>query len=171
MKKFTVVAAAALLSACQFSGFGKVTSNNFVGNWECRMDGGNISTTNQINLDKDGKAKYLGRIMLPRENPLFQYDVQRTGTWAYAENILTYQFSKSTVTPKHSDEIQKALKTDKELKTMEKEYYQAINSQMTKPEQKSVNLTVSNVTSDSFAVEQKLNQTIRTGICTRPVKK
>lgn len=172
MKKVAIATLTTLLSACQFTGFGQtqISSKNFIGNWECRMDGGNISTANQISLGKDGKANYLGKIMLPKDNPMFQYDVKRTGSWAYANHTLSYQFTKSAVTPNHSEQVKESLKTDKELKAMEKEYYNAIHSQMTKPDQKSLNLSVSNVTPNSFSVMQNLNQTTRSGVCVKVVK-
>ncbi|VEI48917.1 Uncharacterised protein [Actinobacillus equuli] len=96
------------------------------------MDGGSIATSNKVKLSQDGKATYLGKMVLPNDNPIFSYDINRNGTWNYANHTLTYKFTQGSVTRAHTDEIQQALKMDKELNSSEKQYYNALSKQMTK---------------------------------------
>ncbi|ABN75117.1 hypothetical protein AP460_00064 [Actinobacillus pleuropneumoniae] len=175
MKKIILAATVSLLAACSYNNQTStanepMSAKSFVGNWECRMDGGNIATNNNVTLSKDGKATYLGKVMLPNDKPLFQYDVKRTGSWSYDHKQLTYKFIDGTIARAHSAEIQQALKTDKKLNTTEQKYYEAINNQLAKAEQKPLNIEVSNFAPNAFSIKQNIGGTARTGLCVRPNK-
>ncbi|AIZ80361.1 hypothetical protein NYR70_10825 [Actinobacillus equuli subsp. equuli] len=174
MNKIFLATAVALLSACTTyttsnapSASREATIQSFIGEWECRMDGGSIATSNKVKLSQDGKATYLGKMVLPNDNPIFSYDINRNGTWNYANHTLTYKFTQGSVTRAHTDEIQQALKMDKELNSSEKQYYNALSKQMTK-KSNPINLAVSNFAQNSFTIQQKVGNTARTGHCVRP---
>ena len=106
-------------------------------------------------------------MVLPNDNPIFSYDINRNGTWSYANHTLTYKFTQGSVTRAHTDEIQQALKMDLELNSSEKQYYNALSKQMTK-KSNPINLAVSNFAQNSFTIQQKVGNTARTGHCVRP---
>ncbi|WGE59196.1 hypothetical protein [Actinobacillus equuli] len=174
MNKIFLATAVALLSACTTyttnntpAASREATTQSFIGTWECRMDGGSIATSNKVELTQDGKATYLGKMVLPNDNPIFSYDINRNGTWNYANHTLTYKFTQGSVTRAHTDEIQQALKMDKALNSSEKQYYNALSKQMTK-KSNPINLAVSNFAQNSFTIQQKVGNTARTGHCVRP---
>lgn len=176
MKKIFLATTAALLSACTTYttthsplASREATAKSFIGEWECRMDGGNIATSNKVELTQEGQATYLGKMVLPNDNPIFGYEINRQGTWHYADHTLTYQFTQGSVTRAHSDAIQQSLAVDKELSTSEKQYYEALNKQMTKVSNP-IRLAVSNFAQNSFTIQQKVGNTARTGHCVRPTK-
>ncbi len=176
MKKIILATAVSLLAACSYNNQTSTTNEpmsakSFIGSWECRMDGGKIAaTSNNVTLTEDGKATYLGKVMLPNDKLLFQYDVKRTGSWSYDNKQLTYKFIDGTITRAHSAEIQQALKTDKKLNATEQKYYEAINNQLAKAEQKPLNIEVSNFASNAFSIKQNIGGTARNGLCVRPTK-
>ncbi|WP_150539235.1 hypothetical protein [Actinobacillus vicugnae] len=175
MKKIVLATTVALLSACTTyttstapAASREATSESFIGEWECRMDGGSIATSNRVQLTADGQATYFGKMVLPNDNPIFGYDINRTGTWSYANHTLTYKFTQGSVMRAHTDEIQQSLKVDNALNSSEKQYYSALNKQMTKASNP-INLAVSNFAQNAFTIQQKVGNTARTGHCVRPV--
>lgn len=171
MKKIVLASAVTLLASCttdyfQTSTVIEATPKSFIGNWECRMDGG-VATSNKVSLAKDGSATYLGKMFMPKENPIFQYDIQRTGVWSYANQTLTYKFGKGSVSRAHSEEIRQALTVDADLSESENDYYTLLNRQMTKGGQTTINLAVSNFTKNAFDIRQNIGDTPRTGQCKR----
>jgi len=142
-----------------------VSRQYFVGKWACEMNGGNIGSSNTVKLAKDGYADYVGTLAIPKEDPLFQYQLERIGTWAFANDILTYQFSKSNFTRAHTFEMLKKIKTDKNLNAEENATFDGLSAQMNKSNAKSVSLAVSDFTDQSFVITQKLPEVTRTGIC------
>ncbi|WGE89415.1 glycoside hydrolase family 43 C-terminal domain-containing protein [Actinobacillus arthritidis] len=179
MKKIILAATVTLIATCSHQNTQTstavatsetVTSKSFIGDWECRMDGGNIATSNNVTLAEDGKATYLGKVMLPNEKPLFQYDVKRNGTWSYENKTLTYKFMDGNISRSHRAEIQQALKTDKTLRNTEQKYYEAITNQLAKAEQKPLNIAISNFAGNAFSIKQNVAGTDRTGLCVRSTK-
>lgn len=178
MKKIILCATVSLLAACSnFNGFSQSkaknqtitdpTTTDFVGNWECRMDGG-VSSSNKVSLDKNGKATYIGNMVMPKEDPIFQYEIKRTGSWAYANHTLTYRFNKSAASRAHTEENQQLINSDAKIKETEQQYYNAITKQMSKAKQSTINLAVSNFAPNAFTIQQTVGETTRTGLCVRP---
>ena len=147
-----------------------VSRQYFVGKWACEMNGGNIGSSNTVKLAKDGYADYVGTLAIPKEDPLFQYQLERIGTWAFANDILTYQFSKSNFTRAHTFEMLKKIKTDKNLNAEENTTFDGLSAQMNNSSNRPVSLAVSDFTDQSFVITQKLPEMTRTGICQRVVK-
>lgn len=175
MKKILLITVTALLTACNsFINSGstvkneviKPTSEHFIGEWECAMNGV-AATTNKVKLSKDGKANYLGNITLPAENPIFNYALERSGSWKFADNALTYSFTQSKVSRAHTDEIQANLQANQELQNLEQQYFNALNQQTKKAGKTNVNLAVSNFTTKAFSIEQKVAEAVRSGNCVR----
>lgn len=170
MKKILLISVMTLLSACNSvrnSSHHEMitpTSKHFVGEWACTMNGV-AGTSNKVKLTKKGEAIYVGNVMLPAENPLFQYTLERTGSWAFADNILTYTFTKGKVSRSHTEAILANLKTDKTKNDLEKQYFDALNQQVSKSGKTNISLTVSNFTAKAFNIEQKVAETVRTGYC------
>ena len=139
MKKLLLVASIALLSGCHLftqSGTSTTTSQpqtsvdtltakHFVGRWNCEMDGGKVGSSNQVNLGEDGVAKYIGLIAMPKENPAFQFEVTRDGTWSFANNTLAYVFKKSSVKRAHTDAMLNTSTATKMYKQWKKNTFQA----------------------------------------------
>lgn len=178
MKKLLLVTLATFLASCstfQFPSTSKtetestsqISRKQFIGNWQCEMDGGKIGTSNKVKLSEDGHASYLGLITMPKEDPLFQYKVKRQGTWSFADNTLFYIFTQSSVERAHTSEMLRKIKTSKELNATENEYFAAVKSQMTKADQKPISLAVSDFTTQSFTIKQTVAETARTGRCVR----
>jgi len=142
-----------------------VERNYFVGLWACEMNGGNIGSSNTVQLAQDGYVSYLGTFAIPKEDPLFQYQLERIGTWAFASDILTYQFNKSSFTRAHTFEMLKKIKTDKNLNAEENTTFDGLSAQMNNSSSRPVSLEVSNFTDQSFVITQKLPEVTRTGIC------
>lgn len=147
-----------------------VERNYFVGLWACEMNGGNIGSSNTVQLAQDGYVSYLGTFTIPKEDPLFQYQLERIGTWAFASDILTYQFNKSSFTRAHTFEMLKKIKTDKNLNAEENTTFDGLSAQMNNSSNRPISLEVSNFTDQSFVITQKLPEITRTGICQRIVK-
>lgn len=170
MKKILVVSTVALLSACNSfinSGNNEVitpTAKHFVGEWACTMNGV-AGTSNKVKLTEKGKASYIGNMMLPAENPLFNYTLERSGSWAFADNTLTYTFTKGKISRAHTEEVLTTLKTDKEKNSLEQQYFDALRQQVNKSSKTDIKLTVSNFTKKAFNIEQKVADNVRTGSC------
>lgn len=187
MKKLLLVASVSLLSGCHlFTTSSSTSSSNtsqtqiatapvqlttahFVGRWNCEMDGGKIGTSNQVNLGEDGVAKYVGLISMPKENPAFQFEVTRDGTWSFANDTLAYVFKKSVVKRAHTDAMLNNINSDKDVQAMEKEYFSNVKAQMTKANQKPIMLKVSEFSQHRFKISQTVGETTRTGTCSRPM--
>lgn len=183
MKKLLLVASVAALSGCQlFTNSSssntshtqvqepvQLTTAHFVGRWNCEMDGGKIGTSNQVNLGEDGVAKYVGLISMPKENPAFQFEVTRDGTWSYANDTLAYVFKKSSVKRAHTDAMLNNINSDKDVQAMEKEYFSNVKAQMSKANQKPIMLKVSEFSQHRFKISQTVADTTRTGTCSRPM--
>lgn len=175
MKKVLLITATTLLAACNnFINPSPTVKNevitpkteHFVGEWECAMNGV-AATTNKVKLHKDGKAYYLGNVTLPAEKPLFNYALERSGSWKFVDNTLTYSFTQSKVFRAHADEVQANLQANQELQSLEQQYFDALNQQTKKAGKTNVNLAVSNFTTKAFSVEQKVAETVRSGNCAR----
>ncbi|AHG78171.1 hypothetical protein [Mannheimia varigena] len=175
MKKILLITVTALLTACNsFINSGSTVKNevitptteHFVGEWECAMNGV-AATTNKVKLGKNGKANYLGNVTLPAEKPLFNYALERSGSWKFADSTLTYSFTQSKVSRAHSDEVQANLQANQELQSLEQQYFDALNQQTKKAGKAKVNLAVSNFTTKAFSIEQKVAETVRSGNCVR----
>lgn len=185
MKRIFLATVVSLLSACQL--FPQTTASatssatitkaptpetltpsHFVGKWICEMNGGKIGTSNQVNLGEDGVANYVGLITMPKENPSFQYEISRTGTWSFANNTLSYAFKKSEVKRAHTEAMLANINSDKDVTEMEKEYFSNVKAQMTKSNQKPIMLAVSNFSQHRFTISQNVGGTTRTGQCVRP---
>ncbi|MDD0824511.1 hypothetical protein PTQ27_08545 [Mannheimia sp. AT1] len=170
MKKILVVSTVALLSACNSfidSNDNEIitpTSQHFVGEWACTMNGV-AGTSNKVKLTEKGGVTYLGNMILPAENPLFNYTLERSGSWAFADNTLTYTFTKGKVSRSHSEEVLENLKTDKEKNSLEKQYFDALRQQVNQSSTTNINLAVSNFTKKAFNIEQKVSGNVRTGSC------
>ena len=183
MKKLLLVASISLLSGCHLftqSGTSTTTSQpqtsvdtltakHFVGRWNCEMDGGKVGSSNQVNLGEDGVAKYIGLIAMPKENPAFQFEVTRDGTWSFANNTLAYVFKKSSVKRAHTDAMLNNINSDKDVQAMEKEYFSSVKAQMSKANQKPIMLKVSNFSQHRFTISQTVGNTERTGQCSPPM--
>lgn len=175
MKKILLAIATTLLAACNsFINSSPAVKNevitptteHFVGEWECAMNGV-AATTNKVKLGKDGKANYLGNVTLPAENPIFNYVLERSGSWKFADNTLTYNFTQSKVSRAHTDEVQANLQANQELQSLEQQYFDALNQQTKKAGKTKVSLAVSNFTTKAFSIEQKVAETVRSGNCVR----
>ncbi|HGO5853955.1 TPA: hypothetical protein ACK3JH_000814 [Mannheimia haemolytica] len=175
MKKILLVTATTLLAACNsFINSAPTVKNEvvtptteyFVGEWECAMNGV-AATSNKVKLHKDGKANYLGNVALPAEQPLFNYALERSGSWKFAENTLTYSFSQSKVSRAHAEAVQVDLQANQELSGLEKQYFDALNEQTKKSGKTNIKLGVSNFTTKSFNIEQKVAEAVRSGNCVR----
>lgn len=175
MKKLLLITATTLLTACNSFINSTPTVKNeaitptteyFIGNWECAMNGV-ASTTNKVKLGKDGKANYLGNVSLPAESPLFNYALERSGSWKFTDNTLTYSFTQSKVSRAHADEVQANLQANQELQNLEQQYFDALSQQTKKAGKTNVNLSVSNFTTKAFSIEQKVAETVRSGNCVR----
>ena len=178
MKKLLLVASISLLSGCHLftqSGTSTTTSQpqtsvdtltakHFVGRWNCEMDGGKVGSSNQ-----DGVAKYVGLIAMPKENPAFQFEVTRDGTWSFANNTLAYVFKKSSVKRAHTDAMLNNINSDKDVQAMEKEYFSSVKAQMSKANQKPIMLKVSNFSQHRFTISQTVGNSERSGHCSRPM--
>lgn len=147
-----------------------VKADYFIGNWACEMSGGNTGSSNTVQLTRDGYAYYLGTFTMPKEEPLFQYQLERIGTWSFSNDVLTYQFSKSNFTRAHTFEMLKKIKTDKNLNAEENAIFNGRSSQLNNSSSKPVSLSVSDFTDQSFVISQQLAETTRTGICKRIIK-
>lgn len=143
---------------------------HFIGDWQCEMDGGKVGTSNKVKLSEDGHTTYLGTLKMPKDEPLLQYTIKRTGTWAFADNVLSYAFTKSSVERAHTYEMLRKIKTSKELNASENEYFATLKQQMSKSDLKPVKLAVSNFNEKSFNIQQQVNDTVRKGHCQRPTK-
>ncbi|MFA9487748.1 MULTISPECIES: hypothetical protein [unclassified Mannheimia] len=176
MKKVLLITATTFLAACNIKFINSSTTlknevitpttEHFVGEWECAMNGV-AATTNKVKLGKDGKANYLGNVTLPAEKPIFNYALERSGSWKFADNTLTYSFTQSKVSRAHADEVQANLQANQELQSLEQQYFDALNQQTKKSGKTNVNLAVSNFTTKAFSVEQKVAETVRSGNCVR----
>ncbi|EXI62524.1 hypothetical protein MHD_07765 [Mannheimia granulomatis] len=175
MKKVLLITATTLLVGCNNFITSTQTQKNevitptteyFIGEWECAMNGV-AATSNKVKLNKNGKASYLGNVTLPAEKPLFSYALERSGSWKFADNTLTYSFNQSKVSRAHADEVQANIQADQELQNLEKEYFKALNQQTKKSGKSTVNLAVSNFTSKAFSIEQKVSDSVRSGNCIR----
>ncbi|QLB18460.1 hypothetical protein [Mannheimia granulomatis] len=173
MKKILLAITTTLLAACNsFINSSPAVKNevitptteHFVGEWECAMNGV-AATTNKVKLGKDGKANYLGNVTLPAENPIFNYALERSGSWKFADNTLTYNFTQSKVSRAHADEVQANLQANQELQSLEQQYFDALNQQTKKAGKTKVSLAVSNFTTKAFSIEQKVAETVRSGNC------
>ncbi|OOH92347.1 hypothetical protein BMT54_00105 [Pasteurellaceae bacterium 15-036681] len=179
MKKFTTLALVSLLAACTQTTSSTstqtvvqentVTMKNFVGNWACKMDGDKVASNNKVKLAEDGFADYHGTIALPAGKPAFHYDLQRVGTWDYQNEVLSYHFTQNKVTRAHSEKTTQAMKSSKQLRDTEKQYFDAINKQLAQAgkSKQDVSLKVSNFSGQSFALQQMLEKGSRTGHCVR----
>lgn len=147
-----------------------VKADYFIGNWACEMNGGNTGSSNTVQLTRDGYAYYLGTFTMPKEEPLFQYQLERIGTWSFSNDVLTYQFSKSNFTRAHTFEMLKKIKTDKTLNAEENAIFNGRSSQLNNSSSKPVSLSVSDFTDQSFVISQQLAETTRTGICKRIIE-
>ena len=147
-----------------------VERNYFVGNWTCEMNGGNIGSSNSVQLAQDGYVSYLGTFTIPKEDPLFQYQLERIGTWSFASDILTYQFSQNKFTRAHSFEMLKKIKTDRNLNAEENTTFDGLSAQMNNSSSRPVALNVSEFMDQSFVISQNLQGTERTGLCRRVEK-
>jgi len=183
MKKLLLVASISLLSGCHlFTQAGAntttsqsqisadvLTAKHFVGRWNCEIDGGKIVSSNQVNLGEDGAAKYVGLIAMPKENPAFQFEVTRDGTWSFNNNMLSYVFKKSSVKRAHTDAMLNNININKDVQVIEKEYFSSVKAQMSKANQKPIMLKVSNFSQRRFTISQTVGNTERIGYCSRPV--
>ena len=179
MKKLLFVGTISFLTACNtftsnkgvsVAADGSPTRQSFLGEWACQMDGGKIATSNAITLNADGSTTSMSKVSIPNDNPMFQYDVLRTGTWDYAKNKLTYRFTQGDVKRAHSEEIQQQLNSDKALSVTEAQYYELLTKQVKTSDQKPISIKVSHFTPNAFTIAQNVNQVARTGLCARPTK-
>lgn len=144
-----------------------VDRSYFVGSWACEMNGGNIGSSNTVKLAQDGYANYVGTFTMPKEAPIFQYQLERVGTWSFANDMLSYQFSQSNFTRAHTFEMLKNIKTNKELNEEENATFANLSKQMQNANNRTFSLAVSNISDQSFVITQNLQGNARTGMCKR----
>lgn len=144
-----------------------VDRSYFVGSWACEMNGGNVGSSNTVKLAQDGYASYVGTFTMPKEAPIFQYQLERVGTWSFANDMLSYQFSQSNFTRAHTFEMLKNIKTDKALNEEENATFTNLSAQMQNASNRTFSLAVSNIADQSFVITQNLQGNARTGLCKR----
>lgn len=167
MKKIALATFTLLVSACSNMMLDEEitpTKADFVGEWACTMNGV-AGTSNKVKLSENGRATYVGNVMLPSGNPLFNYTMERSGRWTAKNNTLTYTFTKGKVSRSHADEVLSVLKVQEEQNRLEKQYFNALRQQVNKSTD--INLTVSNFTKKRFNIEQKVSGATRSGSCVR----
>lgn len=142
---------------------------HFIGVWECQMEGG-VTTKNKVALTSGGEATYFGKVAVPSDNPVFQYDIERQGKWSFADNVLNYTFGKGKVNKAHSEEITQKIQTERRYQNAEKQHYNNLNKLMSSGKTSNIRLSVSNFTENAFTVEQKVGDTARRGYCARVMK-
>lgn len=104
---------------------------------------------------------------MPKEAPIFQYQLERVGTWSFTNDMLSYQFSQSNFTRAHTFEMLKKIKTDKVLNEKENATFTNLSTQMQNASGRTFSLAVSNIADQSFVITQNLQGNPRTGLCKR----
>lgn len=150
-------------SSTQTGGKSDLDRSQFVGQWACETDGGKVGTSNKVALSQDGQAKYVGQVTVPKDAPMFQYEVQRTGTWSLIRDELSYVFTNSTVQRANTPEMLRVIKTSADINAAENDFFAELKTATQNSNGRPVNMTVSDFTGDAFRITQKN----RSGQCVR----
>lgn len=179
MKKLILIALTSILTACNLTTYtytdssSKSTSTShkgssttqtgtsdldrgqFVGKWACETDGGSVGTSNKVILNQNGKTDYVGQVTVPKNEPMFQYEVQRTGTWSLTNDVLSYIFTNSNVQRANTPEMLRTIKTSADINAAENEFFAELKTATQNSNGKPVNMVVSDFTGDAFKITQK----------------
>ncbi len=117
MRKVFLMGSLVLLTSCSSIIAPKLTSENLVGEWYCKMDytSSLIRVYDYYTLNLDGSFTNKSTVLMPTVPPtLFRYKVEQSGHWKLSGDKLHYDLDKSHVSRSHNPQMQELLKSKKE---------------------------------------------------------
>ncbi len=168
MRKVFLMGSLVLLTSCSSIIAPKLTSENLVGEWYCKMDytSSLIRVYDYYTLNLDGSFTNKSTVLMPTVPPtLFRYKVEQSGHWKLSGDKLHYDLDKSHVSRSHNPQMQELLKTKKEKVVNEYEeklFKRIVDSSNVDHD---INLIISNFNKNKFTITQKFTNSTYVGEC------